>query len=265
MWPRLGPIPTFAILYSVGILSHYLVSCLLARRLGLRRRVWIAVSVCYNVGMIVGAKSLYDIQHAQFNLRALFSAERYLAGGLWGGLLAYLCLSVPLALILSNRKRAALDLVALSIPIPWIFIKLGCLLNGCCYGRPSSLPWAITFPQGGAGAPAGIPLHPTQIYEIVVVLCILGVFKVLSKREQWQGTMLLWFLILYGLGRAATEFWRGDADHHVYVGPLTLSQLICLAAAGVSILVLYLVRCHRPEKRVTIAEQTPHPFRSESG
>jgi phosphatidylglycerol:prolipoprotein diacylglycerol transferase len=234
-------------------LSHYLVCYLLSRRLSLRHWVWIAVSVCYNFGMIVGAKALYDLQHAQFDLRALLAGKHYLTGGLWGGLLAYLCLSVPLALTLSTRKRASLDLVALSIPIPWIFAKVGCLLNGCCYGRPSSLPWAITFPQGGAGAPAGVPLHPVEIYEIVVVLCILGAFKVLSNRERWQGTMLLWFLLLYGLGRAITEFWRGDVDHHLYIGPLTLSQLICFAAAGVSMLVLYSVhRCRQPEKGVTI-------------
>jgi len=54
--------------------------------------------------------------------------------------------------------------------------------------------------------------------------------------------MLLWFLILYGLGRAATEFFRGDFDHHLYIGPLTLSQLVCFFAAGISILLLFLWR-----------------------
>jgi len=243
MWPRIGPIPTYGILYGIGILSHYLISYLIAKRLGLRHRVWITVSVCYNVGMVVGAKALYDVQHGQLDLRALLSANHYLKGGLWGGLLAYLCLSVPLVLVLSRRRLAALDLIALSIPVPWIFAKLGCLFNGCCYGQECSMPWAITFPAGGAGAPAGIPLHPTQIYEILVVLCILGVFTML-RHERWRGTMLLWFLVLYGLGRAATEVWRGDVDHHVYVGPLTLSQLICLAVAVISALVLCLRGSH---------------------
>jgi prolipoprotein diacylglyceryltransferase len=62
------------------------------------------------------------------------------------------------------------------------------------------------------------------------------------KRRWGSGTMLLWFLVLYGLGRAATEIWRGDADHHLYIGPLTLTQLICLVVAGVSILVLCFLR-----------------------
>ena len=241
MCPRIGPVPTYGVLYGISILSYFLIACLIARRLGLRHRVWIVAGICYMEGMTVGAKLLYDIQRAPFDLRALLSIRHYMQEGLWGGLLAYFVLAVPLVLLLAKHRRAALDLVALSIPVPWIFVKLACLFHGCCYGTKCSLPWAITFPEGAAGAPAGIPLHPTQIYEILVVVCILVFFKIL-KYERWQGTMLLWFLILYGLGRAATEIFRGDFDHHLYVGPLTLSQLICLVAAGVSILLLFLWR-----------------------
>lgn len=239
MWPRIGPIPTYGVLYIISILSYFLIACLIARRLGLRHRVWLVAGICYMEGMTVGAKVLYDLQQGQFDFSLLLNIQHYIEGGLWGGLLAYFVLAVPLVLLLAKRRRAALDLVALSIPVPWIFVKLACLFNGCCHGSRCSMPWAITFPEGAAGAPAGIPLHPTQIYEILIVLCILIVFKVL-KYERWQGTMLLWFLILYGLGRAATEIFRGDFDHHLYVGPLTLSQLVCLAAAGVSILLLFL-------------------------
>ena len=237
MCPRIGPVPTYGIFYFSGILCHFFITYYLAKHYRLRHRVWITVSICYLMGMTVGAKALFDLQHSQLDFRALLSAKHYMEGGLWGGLLAYFCLSVPLALLLSHRKHAALDLVAVSIPIPWIFAKLGCLFNGCCYGKTCSLPWAITFPEGARGAPAGIPLHPTQIYEILVVLFVLVALRIL-KRESWRGTMLLWFLILYGIGRAATELWRGDTDHRLYIGPLTLSQLICLIVAGVSILVL---------------------------
>ena len=241
MWPRIGPVLTYSILYILSILSHFLICCLLARRLGLRHRVWIIVGICYMVGMTVGAKLLYDLQQGQFDFSLLLNIRHYMAGGLWGGLLVYFILAVPLVLMLVKHRRAALDLVALSIPIPWILVKLGCLFNGCCYGKKCSMPWAITFGEGAANAPAGIPLHPTQIYEILVVVCIFVVFKVL-KYERWRGTMLLWFLALYGLGRTATEFFRGDFDHHLYIGGLTLSQLICLIAAGVSVILLFLWR-----------------------
>lgn len=241
MYSRIGPVPTYSILYILSILSHFLICYFIAKRLGLRRRVWIVVGICYMEGMTVGAKMLYDIQSAQFDFRALLSIKHYMQGGLWGGLLAYFILALPLVLILAKNRRAALDLVALSIPVPWIFVKIGCLFNGCCYGKAYFMPWAITFPEGAVGAPPGVPLHPTQIYEVLVVVYILVVFKKLNY-VRWRGTMPLWFLVLYGTGRAATEFFRGDFDHHLYVGPLTLSQLICLAAAGASIILLFLWR-----------------------
>jgi len=241
MWPQIGPVPTYGILYTVSFISYFIVGFHFAKKLGLRHRVWIVAGICYMVGMTFGAKVLYDIQHAQFNFRALFSAGHYMQGGLWGGLLAYLVLAVPLVLILTKRKWEALDLVGLSIPIPWIFVKLACLFNGCCYGKASSLPWAISFPENAGGAPVGILLHPTQIYEILVVVCIFAVFKFL-KYQRWRGTMLLWFLFLYGTGRAVTEFFRGDVEHHFYIGGLTLSQIICFVSAGVSIILLLLRR-----------------------
>ncbi len=241
MYPKIGPVPTYSIMYILSILSYFLICYFIAKRLRLRHRVWIVVGICYMLGMTIGAKILYDIQSAQFDPQVLLSIKHYAEGGMWGGMLAYFILAVPLALILSRNRRAALDLVAMSIPLPWIFAKIGCLCNGCCFGKQSSLPWAITFPEAARGAPSGVPLHPTQIYEILVVVCILVVFKKLNY-VRWRGTMLLWFLAFYGTGRAATEFFRGDSEHHLLVGPLTLSQLICLVAAGASIIFLFLWR-----------------------
>ncbi|UCG49810.1 MAG: prolipoprotein diacylglyceryl transferase [Phycisphaerales bacterium] len=241
MWPWFGSIPAFGALYSIGILSHFVAGYMLAKRLGLRRRLWIGVGICYLVGMTLGAKVLYDIASGGFDVRALLSPAHYLQGGLWGGLFAYMALAVPFALVLSRDKRGALDLVALTIPVPWIFAKLGCLLNGCCYGRPCSAPWAITFGQAARGAPAGVPVHPTQVYEILVAVGVIVLFVAL-RGERWRGTRLLWFLVIYGFGRASTEFWRGDLEKNIHIGPVSVSQLICLAAAGASLVLLLFLR-----------------------
>ncbi|MHC4743617.1 MAG: prolipoprotein diacylglyceryl transferase [Planctomycetota bacterium] len=253
MWPKIGPVWTYTILYILSSVSHFIICSSIAEKRNLCRRVWIVVGLCYFAGMTVGAKILFDIQNGTFDFRALLSLRHYMQGGVWGGLLAYFILAVPLALVLAKNKRSALDLVAMSIPIPWIFAKLGCLFNGCCFGKECSLPWAITFPQGTRGAPAGVPLHPTQIYEILVVVCILVVFKKL-KYERWRGAMLLWFLALYGLGRAVTELFRGDYDHHKYIGSLTLSQLICLMVAGVSAMALFCLRRLAPDDMPQVSD-----------
>ena len=104
MWPRIGPVPTYSILYIVSILSHFLICYLIARRLGLRHRVWIVAGICYMEGMTVGAKALYDIQHGQFDLRALFSTGHYMQGGLWGGLSAYFFFSRAIGVAVSQAQ-----------------------------------------------------------------------------------------------------------------------------------------------------------------
>ncbi|MBN1974334.1 MAG: prolipoprotein diacylglyceryl transferase [Sedimentisphaerales bacterium] len=237
MWPRIGSMPTYGVFYIIGFLLYFFIAFFLARGFKLRHRVWIISGICYVFAMTIGAKILFDIQKSQFDFLALFSMTHYKQGGLWGGLLAYFVLSVPLVLLLCKRKSEALDILAMSIPVPFIFAKLGCLFNGCCYGKPCNLPWAITFPQTSRIAPAGIPLHPTQIYEIILMFIIMIVFMKF-RGNQWRGTKILWFLALYGFGRAIIEIFRGDFDHHRYIGPLTLSQLICLIAAGISCILL---------------------------
>ena len=255
MLHRIGPVATYGVLYLVGIVLHFLIARRLARRLRLRRRVWIMASVCYVLGMIPGAKLLYHLRTVGFDPMVVFSAKHYIQGGLWGGLLAYMVLAIPVTLLLARNRRAALDLVAVTVPIPWAMAKLGCLFNGCCYGKPCSLPWAVVFPEGIEGTPAGIGLHPTQVYEIIMMGALVLVFRLL-RSERWRGTMLLWFVGIYGFGRAATDIFRGDANRYIYLGPITLTQLICAAAAVVSIGVLLLCRRSLPKRETATASST---------
>lgn len=237
MWPKIGAVHTYGILYLLGIALHFVLSWRIAKRTGLPRRVWMAAGLCYLLGMLLGAKVLFDLRSGRFSLAALLQSEHWLAGGLWGGLLAYFALAVPAVLVLSRAKPAALDLVATTVPIPWMAAKLGCFLNGCCWGRPCSLPWAVPFPAGARDAPPGVPLHPTQLYEMILMLIILLVFARL-RSDWWRGTKLLWFLVLYGFGRVATDFLRGDNTRYIVPGVLTLTQLVCLTVAVAALLVL---------------------------
>jgi phosphatidylglycerol:prolipoprotein diacylglycerol transferase len=237
MWPNIGPIKTYGVFYLTGIVLHFVLGWRIANRLGLKRRVWIAAGLCYLFGMLVGAKMLFDLRHGVLDLSALFRAEHWLRGGLWGGLLAYFALAIPAVLLLSRQRAAAMDLVALVVPVPWIFAKLACFFNGCCYGRPCSCPWAVTFPPGARDAPAGVPLHPTQLYEIGIMLVLLLVLLLL-KSDRWKGTSLLWFLVIYGFGRALTDFLRGDTEGRLYFGLLSLTQVLSGASAIVALLLL---------------------------
>ena len=118
MCPKLAGVPAYSIFYTAGIVLHLILCLVLARRLCVEWRARIAVLACYLFGMTVGAKALYDLRVGGFSFAALAQPSHYAAGGLWGGPLVYLALSVPLAWLLSTRKRAALDLTVLTLPAP---------------------------------------------------------------------------------------------------------------------------------------------------
>ncbi len=257
MWPTIGSVPSYGVCYSTAFLIHYVVCWRIARHRGLRWWVWLSVNTVFAFGSIVGAKFLYDVTHSHLDWAGLISPAHYLEGGLWGGLLGYFVLAVPTVLLLTKNKRSGLDLVALSIPIPFLLGKLGCFLNGCCYGVATSLPWGVIYPQNTQGTPAGTPLHPTQIYEMLVMVCVILAFSKLRHHEVWRGTMIPWFLAIYGVGRAVCDSLRGDLAEQIHVGPVTLTQLLCVGSAAVSL--SFLIWWRRKS-----ASQSPEPLPSET-
>lgn len=187
----------------------------------------------------------------------IFNGKAYLQGGLWGGLLVYFPLAIVAMGLLTEKRKPAFDLVALTLPIPWALAKIGCLMNGCCYGRPTSVPWAVIFPViNRGGAPASVPLHPTQLYEVLLMVALVVLFHRLNN-ERWRGTLLLWFLMVYGFGRTLIDTFRGDVEAYaVKVGTITLTHLFCLATAVISLLILLV---YWNLLKAPNYDTTPHP------
>lgn len=237
MWPAIGPIQLYPVIYLLSLALHFLLAVLLARRLRLRLHVPLLLSFCFLVGMTLGAAALFDLRYGTFTLAGLTQAEHLKRVGKWGGPLAYLVLAIPLMLVATKQRRAAIDLAALTAPVPMAVAKFACFCHGCCNGKPAGVPWAIAFPPGGGAVPAGVPVHPTQLYE-VLVLGIITLILACANRPRWRGTLPYWFLATYGVGRAVTECSRVDAQFARFVGPLTWFQWLCLGASAASTLLL---------------------------
>ncbi len=194
------------------------------------------------VGALVGARALYVISywHEAFAGRPLVEIIAVWNGGLvyYGGLIG-----ASLTCILYARtKRFPLwtlaDILAPSIALGYVFGRIGCLLNGCCYGRPCNLPWAITFPEGAFGAPPGIPLHPTEIYESLLNLALYVGLAWLFRRRKFDGQIFGVYLVAYALLRSFVEMFRGDYPQHYLGGWATPAHLVSIAilAAGLALL-----------------------------
>jgi phosphatidylglycerol:prolipoprotein diacylglycerol transferase len=135
----------------------------------------------------------------------------------------------------------AVDLFIVTVPIGLFFGRLGNFINGELFGRVTTVPWAIIFPDGGP-----LPRHPSQLYE--AGLEGLALFLVLwsVKAKPWQreqahwphGTMLALFLILYGFCRFVVEFFREpDAQLGLIALHLSMGQILCLLMVGAGAIV----------------------------
>jgi len=109
------------------------------------------------------------------------------------------------------------DLVAPGVILAQAVGRVGCTLNGCCYGTETSLPWGVIYPSSiyidGWSYYIdpkfiGVPLHPTQIYEIIYLLIIFGVILKLRGRFKPDGSLFLIYLSLYSLWRVGIDFLR---------------------------------------------------------
>jgi phosphatidylglycerol:prolipoprotein diacylglycerol transferase len=100
------------------------------------------------------------------------------------------------------------DLVAPAIILAQAIGRVGCTINGCSYGMPTSLPWAVIYSHPDSLAPHGIALHPAPLYEIIYLAVIFGVVLWLRGRLKPDGSLFLVYLGLYSVWRLGTDFFR---------------------------------------------------------
>lgn len=239
----------YGILVAVGFLFGLWTASRRGLRDGIPPEAILDLGPWLIVGTIVGARALFVISYwrEEFAGRPLLEIFMVQHGGLvfYGGLVG-----ASLATIIYLRfKRLALwkfaDALAPSIALGYIFGRLGCLMNGCCYGRPTELPWAIHFPEDHSTKGAGI--HPTQIYDSLLSLGLYAGLAWLYRRKRFEGQVFAAYLMLYAVLRALVETFRGDYPVYYLGGWATPAQLVSVAifTAG---LILYWKRSHPQPK-----------------
>lgn len=143
------------------------------------------------------------------------------------------------------------DLAAPGIMLGLCCGRLGCFLNGCCYGKPTQSWIGVVFPRGGAAwrqqvdaglipaAAQALPVHPTQLYESAGCLLIFAIlYYVVRARRRAYGQVFAWMLILYGVVRSLCEIWRDD-DRGVFWGFISTSQIISIPLVTGGLLLLW--------------------------
>ena len=245
---ELGPFPIHW--YGVMVALGFVAGLWTASRRGLASGISAEKVIDFGpwiiLGAIIGARTLYVISYwrESFEGRPTWEIFAVWQGGLvfYGGLMGS---TVASAIYIRLKKLPfwkMADILAPSIALGYVFGRIGCLLNGCCYGRACDLPWAIHFPGGNALNAPTTPVHPTQIYDSLLNLVFYAALAWLYRRRKFDGQIFAAYLIGYALLRSFVEMFRGDyPEHQHYLGgwatPAHLASIAILAAG------LVLLRC----------------------
>lgn len=206
----------------------------------------------------------------EWNLGMYYLLHPHMVAAVWnGGVVFYggVLLALPVGYWFCKRRGLnywlAGDLGMPALLAGLAFGRGGCLMAGCCHGKPATgifEPMGLVFHSSQVAGPLqGLPLHPTQMYESVAALAMLAVLTVMSRFKEYRGQLFVMGLGMYAVWRFINEWFRGDAARGVYlqdVFPLGIStsQIIAIVMVIVAIVLHYQIR-----------DKTPVPFVAEPG
>ena len=169
------------------------------------------------------------------NPREIFSMTVIQSGGtFYGGVVGAMATIIIYTYVKKIPILPLLDTFAFAVPLGHSIGRLGCLLAGCCYGKPTSVPWAITFKnelaEQIAGTPLHTPLHPTQLYESAAEFLNFLIIVWLARRQRFTGQLVGTYFLLYGFERGTIEFFRGDPGRTLmFHNSVSLMQIVSVA------------------------------------
>ncbi len=246
---RIGsfPITTYGIFLALGMLLALYAASRLAARDGLPKERIYDLGLWTLVGGLVGSKLLMIVLEPGvdiFTLDFLRSGGVYY-GGLIGGFLAVVILVRFYKL--SFWKVA--DAFAPGVALGQAFGRQGCFSAGCCWGKPTDLPWGVHFTELGheyTGVPiytsdgGPLHLHPTQLYESFIMFGVFALLYYLHRHKKFDGQILIAYGIIYSIVRFSIEFIRDDPRGDLWglttMTGLSTSQIISLLVAAGSII-----------------------------
>lgn len=252
MFPKLITIgsfylPTYGVLVALAFLAGLWVTVRLARRSGISGELITNLAVYCALGGLIGAKILMIIfDWSDPQKPPIFSIATLQAAGVWQGGLV-LAILVAILYIRQNKLPflQTFDAFAPGVALGHAIGRIGCFAAGCCWGNQCDLPWAVTFHNPDAhdltGVPLGVPLHPSQIYEMLSEFALFGFLYWRYGRPHAPGKVMGMYLLLSSVMRFLIEFTRYH-EQGLYYGlsltqwiaiPLALGGLVLMARPGV--------------------------------
>ena len=237
----LGPIHlySYGLLVAVGVLCAVMLLRKNAKIISINPDLIVDLAIVVVLSGFTGARIFYIAQFWEYfrssplDMLKIWEGGIILYGGVIGGLIGFF--------VFTRIKRlsflSTLDLFVPAIALAQGFGRIGCFLNGCCFGKATHWPWAVSFPF------LDHPVHPTQLYESIFDFCLAALLLFLFHRRLKTGTVAAVYFVLYPAARFFLEFVRGD-NQAIFLN-LTLHQWISLVFIVVTLSLFFWNRLTR--------------------
>jgi len=249
---RIGsfPINTYGVFLALAFLCAILITVKLAARDGLPREKIYDLCLWMLLCSLIGSKILMLFTEPEYRDHPLqlISLDFLRSGGVfYGGLIGAILSGYFLMRRYQLPWWKTADACAPGIAIGNFFGRQGCFAAGCCWGKPTTLPWGVKFTELGheiTGVPLDVRLHPTQLYESFAMLLVFFFLLWLHRHRRFNGQVILFYALLYSVIRFAIEFLRDDPRGDLFglttLTGLSTSQLISLIVGGGALVLLVL-------------------------
>jgi len=204
--------------YTLGLVTGSLIILYLAKKNGLDLIETINYLIFLLITVLVGAR-IYGVAYtfiknpSQFDKQTFINS--FISGGIfYGGLIVGVIFIILYSRKYFKEKRFLLyDFTAMGAAIGHSIGRLGCFSAGCCFGRPTNLPWGVKIPflAGHPHPYRNVYIHPTQLYESVLNLLNFIFLIFLFRKRKFDGQIGSLYLINYGIIRFFVEFFRNDS------------------------------------------------------
>jgi phosphatidylglycerol:prolipoprotein diacylglycerol transferase len=239
---KIGPVAIYT--YGFFVAMAFVVGLAIAKQEAVRlgRDPGPVTDLCFYIllSAMVGARLFYIAVNPGMFLNDPLEIFKIWNGGLvfYGGFIA----AGAVAMAYLKKRQLPLwqtaDVLAPGLAAGHVLGRVGCFFAGCCYGKECHLPWAVTFSHPLSLAPLGIPLHPSQLYEVLNNLVVFFALWLFRRKKTFDGQVFWMYLLMYGITRAILEFFRGDPRGVFLNGSLSVSQIIGIALAVMAMVIL---------------------------
>jgi phosphatidylglycerol:prolipoprotein diacylglycerol transferase len=237
-------IKTYGFLIALGFGLGLFLASREARRVGLSVQAIGDLAFYILLGSIIGARLYFILTNLGYFTQHPLDMFKIWEGGLtfFGGFIA----AVMLCVWMIRKHRLplwkTLDVFAPSLALGVFFGRLGCFAAGCCYGKESGMPWAVTFTHPLTLAKAGVHLHPTQLYSALGAIITFTLLYGFRRRKTFEGQLALLWVMCYSCERLITEQFRGDIRGGMLTENIELSFVIAAVLIVVSLVLFPILR-----------------------